>query len=197
VDLDSIRTSQVLLKSGLRGFNLFVEVVPKDTRKLLLITSEVMIYNKTDQAVDLKFFECEGDTERNTFLQTVDAFRAISVPFDRTRAFVSFRFAGQHSQYSQMIDLAQIVDLREKTFECRHSDNQFTLMRCTKRGTNQTVLYLEPPYVIKNCLPNEIGYEIFSDEMGANAEHLAIDITSTNYTKHPYHNLKTVVKGQH
>jgi len=63
-----------------------------------------------------------------------------------------------------MIDLDKLLDLREKTFECWHSGDSFTLMHCTKRGTNQTVLYLEPPYVIKNCLPIEVGYEIFSDE---------------------------------
>lgn len=32
---------------------LFIEVVPKDTRKLLLISSETIIFNQTDMVIDL------------------------------------------------------------------------------------------------------------------------------------------------
>jgi vacuolar protein sorting-associated protein 13A/C len=36
---------------------LFIEVVPKDTRKLLLISSETIIFNKTNKLLELKLFD--------------------------------------------------------------------------------------------------------------------------------------------
>lgn len=36
-----------------------IECVPKDTRKVLLVSSEVVVYNKTDQPVILKLFEVD------------------------------------------------------------------------------------------------------------------------------------------
>lgn len=72
-----------MLKSGKTVFCLFVEVVPKDTRKLLLITSEVMFYNKTDQTIDIRFFECEDDTEKNEMVYSPNLHSSNSLnPFE-------------------------------------------------------------------------------------------------------------------
>jgi len=71
---------------------LFIEVVPKDTRKLLLISSEMIIFNKTNQSVELKMFTMNGLHENDSITGIVESMRAYSVPFDRTRSYLSFRF---------------------------------------------------------------------------------------------------------
>lgn len=52
VDLDAIRVTRHAIKpinkDTSQTFMLFIEVVPKDTRKLLLISSETIIFNKTN-----------------------------------------------------------------------------------------------------------------------------------------------------
>ena len=52
-----------------------------------------MIYNKTDKKMTTKYFECQNEIEVNILEIDVEPFRALSVPFDRTRGFMSFRFA--------------------------------------------------------------------------------------------------------
>lgn len=75
---------------------------------------------------------------------------------------MNFKF---YDQFSQLIDLSLLGDLDNKSFQFKHSDNLHTLVRCHKRSVNQSMLYLEPPYIIKNCLPEQIEYEIYSDEL--------------------------------
>ena len=48
--------------------------------------------------------------------------RAMSIPFDRTRSFMSFRFAGGNI-FSNMLDLNLILELNDKSFEFKHSND--------------------------------------------------------------------------
>lgn len=59
IDLDAIRVRRLAIQSGdyRKVLNLLVEVIPKDTRKLLLLCSEMVIYNKTDRSVELKIYD--------------------------------------------------------------------------------------------------------------------------------------------
>lgn len=61
IDLDSIRSRRVYVRHNEKQYNIFVEVIPKDTRKLLLISTELVVYNKTDRVVQLRLFDSDGE----------------------------------------------------------------------------------------------------------------------------------------
>lgn len=81
-----------------------------------------MIYNKTDKKMTIKFFECHNENEVNVLEIDVEPFRALSVPFDRTRGFMSFRFANFDGRDSQCLDLDKLLDIKDRVIECEHSN---------------------------------------------------------------------------
>lgn len=63
-----------------------------------------------------------------------------------------------------MIDLKRLSEFDDKVFPLKHSNNKHTLVRCVKKWKNQSIIFLEPPFTLKNCLPLDIDYELYSDE---------------------------------
>ncbi|CAD8067129.1 unnamed protein product [Paramecium primaurelia] len=212
IDLDCIKVTRCpirpLNKHTDKTFMLFIEVVPKDTRKLLLISSETIIFNQTDMIIDLQLFDMPGIQEQNIYQIQIDPYRAFSVPIDRTRQYFNFKFK-DHIQYCNYINLRYLQDNFDKKYEQQHND-YYTIIRCSKRNVNQTLIYLESPFQIKNCLPMPISYELYGDsEQDLSNDAIIIyqqqidyeqsnltNVTLKHLDKYQYEHLQQKEKGQ-
>ncbi|CAD8061213.1 unnamed protein product [Paramecium primaurelia] len=211
IDLDCIKVTRCPIKPYNRNtdkiFMLFVEVVPKDTRKLLLISSETIIFNQTNMVIDLQLFDLQGVQEQNIYQAQIEPYRAFSVPIDRTRQYFNFKFQG-HPKYSNYINLRYLSDNIEKKYEQQHND-YYTIIRCSKRNVNQTLVYLESPFQIKNCLPIPIQYELYGDseqdlltdsiiiqQQIDNEQSNLTNVTLKHLDKYQYEHLHQKEKGQ-
>ncbi|CAK86161.1 unnamed protein product (macronuclear) [Paramecium tetraurelia] len=212
LDLDCIKVTRCPIKPSNKytdmTFMLFMEVVPKDTRKLLLISSEIIIFNQTDRLIDIKLFDMPGQIEQNIFETQIAPYRAFSVPIDRTRQYFNFKFNG-HQKYCNYIYLRYLQDNFDQKYEQQHN-GCYTIIRCSKRNVNQTLIYLESPFQIKNCLPVPISVELYGDseqdlsndaviiyqqQMEEEQSNLT-NITLKHLDKYQYDNLQKKEKGQ-
>ena len=164
IDMDRVRARKYALgveDPSLKNLSITAEVKleASSNRKILILSSPIVFVNNTCRDVTLQFSR-PGSSVRN---DSVGPKMNIPVPFD----FVGGKFAIKFSnsqQYSSEIAFDKLTAHRDVCAEVNF-DKKYAVLRVVGDPNNphRTLVYVEPPYRIKNCLPKTLCFQLISE----------------------------------
>ena len=160
LNLDRIRVKRHKIKCLENDKKFFLNscVEIKENCKMLTISSPITFINETHKTFEMKL----EDNHEKTHLFKIISKSSFSIPFDLIDSKIQIKDEEELSEeWSTNIILRKIIStFQENSYEIKSGKNYY-LFRI-KKDNYKTNVYIEPPYYIKNCLPINLEYQIFS-----------------------------------
>lgn len=158
--------------------------------KLLTITSELLFINLTNKKIQISLIEdkkiCDIDIAMGEkFVIPFDKIHKVNKKFINLISYyiylknIRFRYLSDENslimenekesnlqnraKWSDIYSLDKLMKNINSCYQTSH-DKYFTLIKIVKeKEIGRIIIYFEPPYTIKNCLPMEVNFRIISE----------------------------------
>lgn len=168
LDLSRVKTSRILLKetnalNNKESNDIYlvsdVGLDSKSNRRLITLSSQVLFQNRTQKTFYIKIL-----FEKKYVLELVLPENSwVPIPLDLVKKEIMLRIE-DYSNFSELCSLDKIINNKSHNsypIEVGKFNFMFTVEK-EGRGYGKTVVMIDPPYLIKNCLPVTLELQVFS-----------------------------------
>jgi vacuolar protein sorting-associated protein 13A/C len=164
IDLDRVRTKRYPLegeKLMMKDMSLVCNVMMEEIsyRKILKLSSSLLFENQTNKILEVNVYI---DKSKTIPLQ-LNPNDILPIPLDLVKSQVRVRYTDS-SSWSELFQLDKILNNNHDTSHEIKFGKFFSILRIKKDdgGLGKTTVVIEPPYILKNCLPIDINLQVIS-----------------------------------